>query len=376
MAIDLSSITPDKKATEQQDRQIKGSWNTKTTSNYSIGNLCYPENVTQSDDLKHAVVFYINIRSNSKYKTNTNTFVTDLSKTSPNKVAPTKDSLGEATSAVTIGTTLMGTAQGAMKGLSANAVTKRILAGGPTLAVAGAAKDIATGTVKGLGTGLAVKAGVALAGEMMGDESKMFRLKDAITLAVQQAPRTSYKMEYEDVDMGSIVGGTAGGANLANLATVEGLKALGSMSMAGSPKFSEGLQQMAGKSINPFKTTLFKGVGLRHFEFNYKFMSKSASEASNVKRIIDLFKFHMHPEFSDNKVFLTHPSEFQIVYYYNGQENENIHKISTCVLVDMDVDYGEEQMVTFVDGMPIEINMKLRFMETEIMTKERIQEGY
>jgi hypothetical protein len=48
----------------------------------------------------------------------------------------------------------------------------------------------------------------------------------------------------------------------------------------------------------------------------------------------------------------------------------------------MTVDYGGQQFSTFVPynssaaSYPTEINMKLRFVELETLTKERIDEGY
>jgi hypothetical protein len=133
---------------------------------------------------------------------------------------------------------------------------------------------------------------------------------------------------------------------------------------------------MTGTSVNPFRTVLFKDVDLRTFKYEYKFMPKSKQEAQNVLAIINTFKEHMHPEFASSKVFLIHPSEFNIVYYYGTEENKNMHKISTCVLTELDLDYGTEKLASFSDGMSVEINMSLTFVETEMLTREKIMEGY
>jgi hypothetical protein len=85
----------------------------------------------------------------------------------------------------------------------------------------------------------------------------------------------------------------------------------------------------------------------------------------------------MHPEISAGGLFYIYPSEFNIVYYYAGKENPHLNKISTCVLEDMNVDYGGSNgFNTFNDGMPSEINITLRFKELETLTKERIDKGY
>ena len=84
----------------------------------------------------------------------------------------------------------------------------------------------------------------------------------------------------------------------------------------------------------------------------------------------------MHPEISTGGLFYVYPSTFDIAYYFNGTENSNINKISTCVLEDLAVDYGGQGFNTFNDGMPTEVNLSLKFRELEVLTRERIEKGY
>lgn len=105
-------------------------------------------------------------------------------------------------------------------------------------------------------------------------------------------------------------------------------------------------------------------------------MPASEKETGNVKDIINKFKFHMHPELSGSGIYYIYPSEFDIQYYYRGNENEYFNKISTCALTDMSVQYGGGEFSSFEDGAPTEITMILKFTELETLTKERIQDGY
>jgi hypothetical protein len=133
----------------------------------------------------------------------------------------------------------------------------------------------------------------------------------------------------------------------------------------------------AGKvSLNPFKEVIFEAVDFRAFNFKYRFFPKSRQEADNVEKIIKLFKFHMHPDLSSNKLFFIYPSEFEIAYFYESKENTYFHKIKPCVLESMDVSYGGEQFSSFRDGIPTEVNITLTFRETEILTKKQIKDGY
>ena len=66
---------------------------------------------------------------------------------------------------------------------------------------------------------------------------------------------------------------------------------------------------------------------------------------------------------------------------YNGKQNEYLHKIYTCVLESCDVKFsGEGKYQTFTSDSkgapPTVTEMSLNFQEMEIITKERVAEGY
>tara|TARA_R110002073_G_scaffold6313_1_gene37498 strand:+ start:29 stop:301 length:273 start_codon:yes stop_codon:yes gene_type:complete len=90
----------------------------------------------------------------------------------------------------------------------------------------------------------------------------------------------------------------------------------------------------------------------------------------------------MAPEMQKaNSRYLTLPSEFDIHYMFkgpNGQglENDYFNRIATCVLVSVDVNYTPNGVRSFEDGSPTQIQMGLTFRETEILTKEKINQGY
>lgn len=350
----------------------------RSLNNYSIGKYSYPEDVGNSPDLQHTIAFFINVRSNSEYTNKQKLLfeVSDVPVVTKGGViggaivgatAVTAVSAGSA--AYSIGKSALSNSSMARKLLNKNVATKKNIKEQATNR-AGAIAGVVDTAAKAAGAAALVGATAASF-----STSKMYRLKDAITLAVQEAPKTSYKMNYENFDAGTLMGGTSFGA-LPEMLQVAALKTAQIPGAIGAPDFGKGIQKFAGESINPFKTVLFKDVPLRTFTFNYKFMPKTKNEAENVKNIIQTFKIHMHPEFSSSKVFLIHPSEFNIVYYFKGKENGAWNKISTCVLTDMDLDSGAEQLNTFSDGMSVEINMKLTFMETEIITREKIIQGF
>ena len=142
------------------------------------------------------------------------------------------------------------------------------------------------------------------------------------------------------------------------------------------------------KALNPHLEAVFEKINMREFSYTFRFTPKNEREVETVDKIIKLFKFHMMPEKPIDAAigrYLTMPSEFEIHYMYKGVENTWIPFVSNSVLQNVSLTYGPGgQYQTFrpkatPDGNappPTEIEMKLDFMETEAMTKEKIMEGY
>ena len=83
--------------------------------------------------------------------------------------------------------------------------------------------------------------------------------------------------------------------------------------------------------------------------------------------------------------YLTLPSTFDIHYMFQSgmddtavaKENSFYNKIATCVLTSVDINYTpKDEIQSFADGAPTQINMALSFKETEMLTKEKINDGF
>ena len=125
----------------------------------------------------------------------------------------------------------------------------------------------------------------------------------------------------------------------------------------------------------------FKGLPKRSFQYTFKMIPKSEKEANEVRNIVNAFKINMLPEMVDSSTKrLRVPNTFDIKYMYVGQENEYLHKISTCVLENMNVTYGGDRYKTFeanAEGAPpVETTITLNFKEMEQITRERAREGF
>lgn len=146
------------------------------------------------------------------------------------------------------------------------------------------------------------------------------------------------------------------------------------------------LLQSYGIAQNPQVEVLFETIDNRSFEFNFAFHPRNEKEAEEVMKIIRMFRYHAAPELAQGtggRYFIP-PSEFDIEYRFkpgkneNDIENESLHKFASCVLEAIDVNYvGQSgQFVTFKDGKPVNIEMRLRFKEVEIIHKGLVEAGY
>lgn len=355
---------------------------------YNVSQLSYPEDISEAPDLQHYMVFYINVRGKTKFKPEKIVNV-DVSSKFQNRLSAKSKTNG----GVQQFTLAAGAATGALgqKLLDRSGVGPAIdavissrfgAAGGLVSRVLGNSKIAAT-VLAGAG---AIAGGAAIEGitsfndTLKSDEPK--RLTDAIVLPIDSIPKVSYGMTYDEYDAGVLAGIYGGSSAIdpsgtTSEATLRAILNIADINKAaGLGNTRENLLSGGAVQTNPFREVFFKSINFREFDFSYTFLPKSEREVYNVKRIIDMFKFHMHPELSTGGLFYVYPSEFDISYYYKGAENEFINKISTCVLKNLTVDYGGQYFTSFENGAPAEIRMTLRFRELELLSKERIIKGY
>jgi len=126
----------------------------------------------------------------------------------------------------------------------------------------------------------------------------------------------------------------------------------------------------------------FKNVNRRNFQYTFKMIPKNEKEADEIRKIIYAFKFNMLPEMTSGRAGNTmgFPNTFDIEYRFLGKDNDYVSRVSTCVLETMTVAYGGDRFKTFAprdDGAPVvETSLTLSFKELELITRERVAEGF
>lgn len=127
-----------------------------------------------------------------------------------------------------------------------------------------------------------------------------------------------------------------------------------------------------GVTVNPQIDVIYESPKLRDFTFDFLFAPRNHSEAVTVEKIVQKFKFHAAPELygqgSGIGRYFVPPSEFDIEFSV-----PTMGRVSTCVLVNITLDYASSGAAFYTDDYPVYTRMTLQFMELEFMTKELIE---
>ena len=226
------------------------------------------------------------------------------------------------------------------------------------------------------------------------------KLATCIALYMPASVKVQYGVDYNEVEIGagtelvaaaiqSAMGadGIISGLSAAAGTATKGAGAVGmSMAMETITKLNPGAAALIslnrGKVVTPKMELMFQGVKRRNFNYDFTFIPKSASEAAKVEEIVHMFKYHMASSYSSTEIYdgmntggvsgtreMTIPDHFNIQYMYAGKENTHINKIKTCILNQMDVDYGGDKYVTYPNGQPQTTKISLSFQELHTVTK-------
>ena len=381
----LQSINNSGNATELEEITVRG-------SSYNFEECAYPEGIGSDMDKMHYIRFFVNMRGKSKFLEGSKSKEREGKKF---KIAAEDAEFQKLRSQQG---RILSTEKGNLQ------ETGLVTSGGRVGLVVAAAIGIANrsglGSLLGSGAGFAAGSQVGeKAAELTKKGAELFqdiredvprRITDVVTLHIQDRPTVNYSVGYTEDEVG-ILGGLLAGSDVSNINNLEDLGELAKQ--VGAPAALQLLNTIGGlggslggtlntrrllesgikNRTNPFREQFFERVDFRTFNFRHTFMPKNLGEVNQVKKIIDLFKFHMHPELVGEKnLMFLYPSEFDIKYMFEGEENNYFNKFTTCVLEDMNVEYGGDIFATFERGQPVEVNMSLRFKEIELLTKENI----
>lgn len=231
------------------------------------------------------------------------------------------------------------------------------------------------------------------------------RASGSIALYMPSQLNVSHKANYGEAEIGAMVAGIAASAQSMGAADGSGIldrlkasagsmvdagsagalaRAAGVLEQAGATGARAAVEIAQGQITNNRTEMKFEGIDRRAFNFTFRLLPRSHDEAEKIQQIVSIFRISAMPEFDATdglKRTMIAPSTFDIRYMTinaDGQHYENpaLHRIGTSVLEGVDVKYGGDRPQFYYDGQPTETELTLVFKELEIMTKEKINEGY
>lgn len=216
----------------------------------------------------------------------------------------------------------------------------------------------------------------------------MVRTSGSITLYMPNQIQVSQKANYGEAEIGLLVAGAIGGykgmlgkgggidfSALGQTIKDEGGN-IGASALegAGATGAKAAKAIMSGETTNNRTEMKFEGIDRRSFQFTFRLIPRSSAEAEHVKQIVQVFRLHSMPSFTDDALgrTLQAPSTFDIQYY----PAQHLHKIGTSALEAVDVKFGGDRPQFYGDGHPTETELTLTFKELDIVTREKVAQGF
>jgi len=217
--------------------------------------------------------------------------------------------------------------------------------------------------------------GAAAAGRVSADDMSAAG-QDLVAMIQSKVGAATSAFKSGDTDAAVQTGAQAAPAIAAGAAAVTSGAVVGSLAgLASGGGVMAGVGVDEGLAINPHMAVLFKGVDMREHSFSYKFIARNEQESINIQKIIDAFKWHMHPEYAFGTFGFQYPDEFEIEFA--SSIRDNLYRIGTCVLKSMTVNYNGEGIPLFFQdtGAPVSVELQLSFQETKIITRSSLDSG-
>lgn len=167
-----------------------------------------------------------------------------------------------------------------------------------------------------------------------------------------------------------------------------------------------------GSVLNPNVETLYESPQQREFSMTYKLVPRNKEEAKIIKQIVQRFRYAAAPAWGDKGVgggfsmtnrgtdngkgkvgdfkgkgnlkdgtpaenFITVPWLCQFVFQTGGSQNQNLPIIKPCAIKKVGVNYTPDgTYATYSDGSMLSTEITLTFLETKLIFKQDILEGY
>jgi len=141
---------------------------------------------------------------------------------------------------------------------------------------------------------------------------------------------------------------------------------------------------IVGVNVNPNLRAIFKGVALRDFIFQFKFIAKSKPEAEQVKQIVQFFRRNAYPEDipanADLSLGYKFPNMFKIKLMHKATDVNRYVPVGTqiklCYIRNVQTQYNPQYAVFHSDGNPLEVDISVSFTEYKTLSRDDLRHDY
>ena len=116
---------------------------------------------------------------------------------------------------------------------------------------------------------------------------------------------------------------------------------------------------------------------MRTFSLNIKMAPRSSTEADNIKKIIECFKFATLPTYGgagdENASFVRIPQIVDVEFMTGNKSNEWVTQYKPSVITDFNVSYTPDgAWATLPNGAPVATTMTISFQETKMVYAQEV----
>ena len=298
-----------------------------TNDPFAFSTLAYPRNLTNSPQIGHYLLFYVNVQNKTGYEyegvtpTDGDYSVGDIVERQQKIYTAAAGPAAQFADENTPYRTSYHYDKGADKG-DINYQKRQVQRGG-------------TGNTLRWNQKVLSKGRKVLTG-MKSVHKTTTRITDSVALYMPSASNNT-SVQYQDFETGMAgflaLGGKGildkilnndyeGAASkfmgMCGTVLVEMLKKVGVEAVSaftGANGVQQAFDKAFGQTLNPYLEVAFQSMGVISFSYIFNFTPKNEEESKDVKDIIELFRFHMLPELKGAQHrFLTLPSSFDIHY--------------------------------------------------------------
>lgn len=150
----------------------------------------------------------------------------------------------------------------------------------------------------------------------------------------------------------------------------------------GASDIADSIELSFRSAYNPFREAIFRGVSNRSFNFSWNLFPRNQRDCETIQQILHVLKFQSMPAITPDSLLFEYPGEFTINFYsknVNGAfvENPNLPKIGFCVCSGIDTNFTSNGIFSALkNGHPVDVVLTLQFTEIEIVTKQKVAQGY